>query len=132
MPTVANLVTPSWWSAYSTNYTSEGAAARKAEEKLYRADVPDAPSSATYKCYVYSNAGLLEGAQGDVAVPDRALYLKHSDGSYFTLDFGDDAKVSLVDSNDDLQLYVYKAAGSAERWDFDKQTGNMVGDEPTN
>lgn len=131
MPTVANLVTPSWWSAYSTNYSTEGATARRVQEELYRADVPDAPSSATYKGYVYTTAGLLEGASSDVAVPERALYLKHGDGSYFTIDFGDNAKVSLVDSNENLELYVYKAAGSVERWDFDSSTGNMVGNEPT-
>jgi hypothetical protein len=132
MPTVSNLVTPTWWNAYaSSGYSAQEAAERKAGEKLYRADVPDAPSTADYKGYVYANSGLLEGASGDVAVPDKALYLKHTDGSYFTLDFGDEAKISLVDRSENLELYVYIDAGSVERWEFDKSTGNMVGDDPT-
>ena len=129
MPTVANLSTPTWWNAYATNYSGEQAAARKASEKLYRADVPEAVT-ADYKGYVYAASGLLE-AGGTVAVPERALYLKHADGSYFTLDFGDEAKVSLVDKSENLELYVYVTAGSAERWEFDKATGNMIGEDPT-
>ena len=131
MPTVANLSTPTWWNAYATNYSAEDAAARKANEKLYRADIPDAPSDANYQGYVYASSGLLTGATGDVAVPSNALYLKHSDGSYFTLDFGDEAKVSFVDKSDNLELYVYVSAGTAERWEFDQDTGNMVGESPT-
>ncbi|MEL0131482.1 MAG: hypothetical protein VW880_08730, partial [Betaproteobacteria bacterium] len=131
MPTVSNLVTPAWWSAYSANYSAPEAAARKAGEKLYRADVPDAPSNATYKGYVYASSGLLEGGADNVAVPEKALYLKHSDGSYFTLDFGDNAKISFVDRSENLELYVYTDAGSVDRWDFEKGTGNMVGDAPT-
>ena len=130
MTTVSNLVAPTWWNAYAAGY-GDKAEAKQASERLYRADVPDAPDTASYKGYVYAKSGLLAGATGDVAVPDKALYLKHSDGSYFTIDFGDEAKVSLISKNDNHELYVYISEGSAERYEFDKITGNMVGDSPT-
>ena len=130
MTTVSNLVAPTWWNAYAAGY-GDKAEAKQASERLYRAEVPDAPDNATYKGYVYAKSGLLAGATGDVAVPDKALYLKHSDGSYFTIDFGDEAKVSLISKNDNHELYVYISEGTAERYEFDKITGNMVGDSPT-
>ncbi len=131
MTTVSNLVAPTWWNAYSPSYSAEDAEKRQAKEKLYRAEIPGAPDTADYKGYVYAASGLLTGANGDVAVPKSAVYLKHSDGSYFTLDFGDEAKVSLVDKSDNLELYVYISAGTAERYEFDQATGNMIGESPT-
>ena len=132
MTTVSNIVAPTWWNLYAAPaYDEAGAEARKREEKLYRAEVPGAPDTANYHGYVYAKNGLLRNADGPVEVPSKALYLKHEDGSYFTLDFGDDAKVSLIDKSRNLELYVYVSEGSAERYEFDKGTGNMVGDSPT-
>ena len=130
MTTVSNLVAPTWWNAYAAGY-GDKAEAKQASERLYRAEVPDAPDTANYKGYVYAKSGLLAGATGDVAVPDKALYLKHSDGSFFTIDFGDEAKVSLISKNENHELYVYISEGSAERYEFDKITGNMIGESPT-
>lgn len=132
MTTVSNLVAPTWWNAYAEPaFNAEAAEARKREEKLYRAEVPGAPDDANYHGYVYAKNGLLNNATDPVAVPSKALYLKNGDGSYFTIDFGDEAKVSLIDKGSNLQLYVYISEGSAERYEFDKKTGNMVDETPT-
>ena len=132
MTEVTYAVSPSWWSSYHNTEGGTEKADRIASEQLYRATTPESPDPETteYLGYVYSSKGLLSGEGTNAQLPSNALYLKNEDGTYFTVEFGDDAKISLVAERRNLALYVYRSAGEANKYQFSQKTGEILSQEP--
>lgn len=100
---------------------------------LFQTSLPDSEDE-TSVAFVYSKATVAK----DAALPKAAIFLKNTDGSYFSVDLNRDSskavtdKVSMVATSASIDLYIYNpdAAGSAEKYSFDAQ-GVMSGDGPT-
>lgn len=91
---------------------------------LYKTSSPDDPADTSAFTYMYGKKGLAAGS----VVPTSAVYLKNADGTYFSVDFGDTSKVSIVAAAGGLDLYVYSSAGAADKYSF-TATGLMKGEE---
>jgi len=88
------------------------------------AKLPDSSDDDPSVGLVYSAKGLTTGA----SVPSTAVYLKDTNGDYFSIDA---EKVSMVASGKELNLYVYQADGTADKYAFNATTGRLISDTPT-
>lgn len=88
------------------------------------AKLPDSSDDDPSVGLVYTAKGLTAGA----SVPSTAVYLKDMNGDYFSIDT---EKVSMVASGKELNLYVYQADGTADKYAFDASTGRLKNDAPT-
>lgn len=88
---------------------------------LYQAKLPDSSEDDPSVGLVYSAKGLNK----DSAVPTAAIYLKDTAGDYFSVDAD---KVSMVASGKDLNLYVFQADGTADKYAFNLSDGKLKSD----
>lgn len=91
---------------------------------LYEAKLPDSSEEDISTGLVYSAKGLTEGS----AVPSSAVYLKDTEGAYFSLSAD---KISMVASGQDLNLYVYSEDGTADQYTFGVADGKLKNATPT-
>lgn len=101
---------------------------------LYKATLPDSgvtqdeitntPETISTS-FVYTAKGMATNS----AVSSTAVFLKDMDGNYFSLDAD---KVSMVASGKNLNLYVYSADGTADKYTFDATSGRLQASTPTN
>lgn len=101
---------------------------------LYKATLPDsgvtldqvkAPDASISTSFVYSAKGMV----AESTVSSTAVFLKDTEGNYFSLDAD---KVSMVAAGKNLNLYVYSADGTADKYSFNASTGVLQSSTPTN
>jgi hypothetical protein len=91
---------------------------------LYEAKLPDSSDEDLSTGFVYSAKGLTAGAP----VPGGAIYLKDTEGAYFSLSAD---KINMVASGNDLNLYVYADDGTADQYTFGVSDGKLKSAQPT-
>jgi hypothetical protein len=93
---------------------------------LYEAKLPGSESKDDPAVgLIYSSKGL----NADNNVPSNAVYLKDSNGDYFSVDAD---RISMVATGKDLDLYVFQSDGTADRYTFNVSDGKLKTDTPTN
>ena len=101
---------------------------------LYKATLPDsgvtldqvkAQDASISTTFVYSAKGM----PAESTVSSTAVFLKDTAGNYFSLDAD---KVSMVASGKNLNLYVYSADGTADKYSFNATTGVLQSATPSN
>lgn len=90
---------------------------------LYEANLPDASDEDLSVGLVYSARGLNENS----AVPTAGIYLKDTNGDYFSVDA---QNISLVASGKDLNLFVFQDDGTADKYTFNRSDGQLQSESP--